>query len=193
MNRLRMVSYYLVSLMMMFSLCAGAQSMPPDRRNPNHPPPPPDHGRPGILRMDHICRSSGYRFRQCPIPPGNQIIEVRLIQAMNRSDCRSPGYNWGFTNDAVWVDHGCQGYFEVFYRPFSHRDPRRWEKVEDVFCRSSGYRYRSCVPTRLTEIHHVEFLSAENNSDCREGNWGFERFYVWVDRGCQAVLRIYGR
>ena len=161
-----------------------------DRRHP--PSRPPGHDRQRIERTESVCRSNGYRYKQCPVQPGYQVVDVRFIQALNRSDCRQPGYNFGFTENAVWVDHGCQGHFEVYLQPFSRRDPRRYEKVEDLFCKSSGYRYRSCTPSTIREITHVEFLDARNNSDCRLDNWGYDRFYVWVDRGCQAVLRVYG-
>lgn len=165
---------------------------PPPPPSPGRPPqPPPGHHRPEILRTELVCKSNGYRYKSCPIQPGYQIVNVRLIQELDNSRCH-PGY-WGYTDDSVWVDQGCRGYFEILYQAYRRHDPRNDERVEDLFCKSSGYRYRSCAPQSFRFITGVQFIHARNNSNCQEGySWGYDQYQVWVDHGCQGEFRVYG-
>lgn len=171
-------------------LAIGAEAQVDPRPHPR--PGPHPRPRPEIQRMNVVCKSNAYRLKYCGLPPQTDIVDVRLVRQLNESRC-DEGYSWGRTEDMIWVDHGCQGYFEVSFYPRDSRDPRNREKVENMFCKSSGYRFRSCAPTTLRVINYVQLMDARNDSNCEEGySWGYDRRAVWVDHGCQGVFRLYG-
>jgi len=45
---------------------------------------------------------------------------------MSAARCEE-GRTWGFTQDSVWVDRGCRGNFEVYYRA-----RRGWDDAVDA-------------------------------------------------------------
>lgn len=59
---------------------------------------------------------------------------------------------------------------------------------ETLRCDSRGFNYRYCsadTDNRVQLVRQISFI------DCREGrNWGYDRYGVWVDRGCSAEFRV---
>ncbi len=57
-----------------------------------------------------------------------------------------------------------------------------------VRCESDNYRYRYC---RADTDNRVRLTRQLSGTDCREGrNWGYDRYGIWVDRGCAAEFRV---
>ncbi len=59
---------------------------------------------------------------------------------------------------------------------------------ETLRCDSHGFHYRYC---RVDTGNRVELIRKHGLFDCREGrSWGYDRYGVWVDRGCSAEFRV---
>lgn len=59
---------------------------------------------------------------------------------------------------------------------------------ETIRCDSPGLRYRYC---RVDTDDRVELVRQHSFIDCRQDrNWGYDRYGVWVDRGCSADFRV---
>jgi len=66
--------------------------------------------------------------------------------------------------------------------------PRPAAAEETVRCDSRGFNYRYC---RADTDNRVELVRQLSFIDCREGrSWGYDRYGVWVDRGCSAEFRV---
>lgn len=59
---------------------------------------------------------------------------------------------------------------------------------ETIRCDSRGFQYRYC---RVDTDNRVELVREHGPFNCREGrSWGYDRYGVWVDRGCSAEFRV---
>lgn len=65
------------------------------------------------------CASGQYRYNECGVR--GDIVHARLVRQMSAASCQE-GRTYGFTRDSVWVDRGCRGNFEVYYRARHHFD-----------------------------------------------------------------------
>jgi len=72
------------------------------------PAPLPAPTRPGLL----VCESRNYGYAVCPT---GRIRGAQLVRQISQAACVE-GQTWGFHGDGVWVDRGCEGEFEIFYR-----------------------------------------------------------------------------
>lgn len=72
------------------------------------PAPLPAPTRPGLL----VCESRNYAYAVCPT---GRISGAQLVRQLSQSPCVQ-GQSWGFHRDAIWVDRGCEGEFEIYYR-----------------------------------------------------------------------------
>ncbi len=132
------------------------------------------------------CESKGGR-RICAV--GN-IGSVVLRKQRSLSTC-TEGETWGYTRDAIWVDHGCRADFQVFTR-VADRDRNR-DRDRDrnrrgrLICESDGGRRFCAADTRFG----VRLARTLGRRDCVEGrSWGFTDHGVWVDRGCRAEFTL---
>ena len=72
------------------------------------PAPLPAPTRPGLL----VCESRNYAYAVCPT---GRISGAQLVRQLSQSPCVQ-GQSWGYHRDGIWVDRGCEGEFEIFYR-----------------------------------------------------------------------------
>jgi hypothetical protein len=72
------------------------------------PAPLPAPARPGLL----VCESRNYAYAVCPT---GRISGAQLVRQLSQASCVQ-GQSWGYHRDGIWVDRGCEGEFEVFYR-----------------------------------------------------------------------------
>jgi hypothetical protein len=76
------------------------------------------------------------------------------------------------------------------------RPPR--PQVDNVYCSSRGYGYSECPSRYVRRIEHISLLRQYSHTRCDYGyTYGVRQTpygdTVWVDRGCEADFRIYGR
>ncbi|MGE8281233.1 MAG: DUF3011 domain-containing protein [Stenotrophomonas sp.] len=122
------------------------------------------------------CESKG-RVEVCPVVLRG--APVRLLRQQSVLPCRE-GRSWGYGRNEIWVSRGCQGQFEVGAEDGSGfvDVPRR------LTCESKGELRRECGVSVVRRVSLVKQLS---HAECREGDsWGWDRFGVWVDKGCRA-------
>ncbi len=122
------------------------------------------------------CESKG-RVEVCPVVLRG--APVRLLRQQSVLPCRE-GRSWGYGRNEIWVSRGCQGQFEVGAEDGSGfvDVPRR------ITCESKGELRRECG---VSVTHRVTLLKQLSNAPCQEGDsWGWDRFGVWVDKGCRA-------
>lgn len=55
----------------------------------------------------------------------------------------------------------------------------------EVYCASNNRQRSTC---RIDTREGVELVNQSSKGSC-DGNWGFERGYVWVEDGCRATFR----
>jgi hypothetical protein len=59
---------------------------------------------------------------------------------------------------------------------------------ETIRCDSRGFRYTYC---RVSTDNRVSLVRTHGFASCREGSsWGYDRWGVWVDRGCSGEFRV---
>jgi hypothetical protein len=59
---------------------------------------------------------------------------------------------------------------------------------QTIRCDSHGFHYRYC---HADIDNRVELIRKHGLFDCHEGrSWGYDRYGVWVDRGCSAECRV---
>lgn len=134
------------------------------------------------------CESKGDK-RVCR---GDDISSVILLKQLSLSECKE-GESWGYTRDAIWVDHGCRADFQVLTRrderdrdhdrdrDGNHRDDNR------LLCESSGGR-RFCAADTSFGVHLTRTFG---DRECVEGrSWGYSDRGIWVDRGCRAEFLL---
>jgi hypothetical protein len=134
-------------------------------------------GRPGGEGRTVECESPGTRVK-CRVDGTER--GVRLVRQLSNAAC-TRNVSWGWDRDGIWVDRGCRGIFES-------GDPEA-SAGEQVVCSSGGKFVRCRADTR----QGVELSRQLSDAACVAGEtWGYERDYVWVDRGCRAEFRMAG-
>jgi hypothetical protein len=130
--------------------------------------------------FDLECDSSSGGYVACA---ANASIEhVDLTQQLSTAACVY-GQSWGYDRTTIWVNFGCRAIFLV--------TPVPQPAYQDVGCGSHNYQYKACDVG--FDIEHVDLLQQTSNAGCEEGrSWGYGQRYVWVDRGCGGVFRVYG-
>ncbi len=153
-----------------------------------------DDYRPGRdeRRTELTCRSRNGGRESCEV--GGIVTRVRVLDRRSSARCRE-GQSYGFRRDYVWVDRGCSARFEVYYREDDRYDDRPWwdrdgeRETDDITCKSKDYGYKRCkVDGRIISIR---LRDRKSSAPCRRGeSFGFERDYVWVDKGCAAKFDV---
>jgi len=72
------------------------------------PAPLPAPTRPGLF----VCESRDYGYNVCPT---GRVSGARLVRQLSQAPCIE-GSTWGVHRDAIWVDRGCEGEFDVLTR-----------------------------------------------------------------------------
>ena len=140
------------------------------------PVPPP---RPGGDRMS--CDSRNFQYEFCHVPA--RVYSAELTRQKSQTACII-GRTWGWREDGVWVNNGCQAEFRVqtSFRPTPPHGPGI------TTCESHGFRYTFCGTGPLVGAQLVERRS---KAPCvKDSSWGWTRDGVWVDNGCSATFRL---
>ena len=143
-------------------------------------PPPPSWG--GGERMS--CDSRDFRYEFCAVPA--RVYSVDLVRQKSNTACVI-GRTWGWREDGVWVNNGCQAEFRVqtSYRPTPPYGPGI------TSCESHSFRYHFCSTGPIVS---AQLLEQRSKAPCiRDRTWGTTPEGVWVDSGCSATFRIRGR
>jgi hypothetical protein len=125
------------------------------------------------------CESDDGRRLQCALPAEGA---VRLARQLSRARC-VPGTTWGALRDAIWVDQGCRGEFEVVPGV-----PAKGVAPYKLSCASSDGRRREC---RMENPGAVVLVRQLSRTECAEGKtWGVAGDVVWVDGGCRGEFEV---
>lgn len=125
---------------------------------------------------DITCSSIDRQYSECYV--GKRIMSVSLTKRHSEAKC----YNWGYTNDSVWVDDGCRASFRVTLNERSGGLERT-----KISCSSKDFEYSDCyVGGRIVS---ASLSSRQSETSC-SGKWGYEGSIIWVDRGCRATFNV---
>jgi hypothetical protein len=106
---------------------------------------------------------------------------ARLVRQLSQAPCLQ-GETWGFERNAIWVDQGCRGLFEVG-DPFANIGER-------VVCASADRGRAECPADTRFSVRLVQRIS---QASCEEGrSWGTTERAIWVDRGCRGEFEVGG-
>lgn len=139
------------------------------------------------------CKSENYRQSTCSV--GGQIRSVRLAKRKSDAAC-TLDRSYGFSGDTLWVNHGCSGEFEVEYQPSGGVTGGWWNDIGSdqderttIDCKSDNYRRKTCnIGGTVTG---VILKDRKSRSTCDFGvSYGFDRDYIWVDRGCEGRFEV---
>ena len=151
------------------------------------------------------CASDDGRNHSCRA--GFRIDHANIDKQIYKSSCDF-GRTWGYNNDKIWVDQGCQARFRVYAGSGSP-----WNGGNNgtgngggngggggngngggtiIRCESNDGRRQNCKAG--FKIARIEIARQLSKSSCNYGNdWGNESGRVWVDHGCRADFRAYRR
>ncbi len=136
------------------------------------------------------CKSKSFKPNTCRV--AGRIHSLKLRKQKSESPCTF-GVSYGYRGESVWVSDGCEGSFEVEYKPggsVSNTTPL-WgrDRKRKVNCKSKNNKWRTCRvggPIESLRMH-----KQKSNSPCIEGqNYGFTGDTIWVDKGCRAEFEV---
>jgi hypothetical protein len=114
---------------------------------------------------------------------------VRLIRQRSDTDCVY-GRTWGYDERGIWVEHGCQGDFQIASGDGDGDadDATATPDVQSIYCASDDLgRHRCWANTR----NGVRLLRQISETPCDYNRtWGYDERGIWVDRGCRADFRV---
>jgi Protein of unknown function (DUF3011) len=127
------------------------------------------------------CDSRNFQYEFCFVP--QRVFNVDLVRQTSSSACVL-GRTWGWREDGVWVNNGCQGEFRV-QTQFVPAPPVR---PGLTFCASRSFRYNFC---ETGPISGAQMITQRSQAPCLRGrSWGTTPTGIWVDNGCAANFRI---
>jgi hypothetical protein len=143
-------------------------------------------------KVRFTCKSTDYNLGVCYV--AGPIIDVRLRKAKSRASCVKND-SYGFRNDLLWVSNGCEGDFEVTFRPDNSSPDPGWEystsgpKRRTVKCKSDNYRRERCDVGGV--ISTVRLRKTKSRAPCTaDSTYGFEFDEIWVNQGCEGEFEI---
>jgi hypothetical protein len=125
------------------------------------------------------CAGTGGRT-ECPADVSNGVT---LVRQLSTAKCIQ-GSTWGTSQNAVWVDRGCRGEFQVEGNASNGMGTTRRitcgnTSGSQVTCRTNG---------AATAVRLARDLSGGR---CQEGgNWGHTDSFIWANSGCRAEFDI---
>jgi len=115
--------------------------------------------------------------------PADSRFGVRIIRQRSDAPCIE-GQTWGYGKRGIWVDRGCRADFRV---------TGNWQKnaAALVYCPSDDMGRNFCS---VNTLDGVFIIRQRSEADCvYNRTWGYNRQYIWVDRGCRADFEIVDR
>jgi hypothetical protein len=135
------------------------------------------------------CKSDQHRIGACYV--AGSIVDLRLLGKKSRASCVKNS-SFGFRDDAVWVKNGCEGEFEVTYRPNTHSD---WEftnggpQTRSLICKSDQFRRAACNAGGV--ISEIRLKNKRSRAACKaDSTYGFRFDEIWVTDGCEAEFDV---
>ena len=146
--------------------------------------------RQGRRTVRFACKSDNFRLNACYVP--GSIIDLRLLEKKSRAAC-TKNQSFGFRNDAIWVKNGCEGEFEVTYRPdtrtgweFNNNGP---QQTQSLTCRSDEFRPATCKAGGM--ISDIRLINTRSRATCRANStYGFRYDEIWVKDGCEGEFEV---
>ncbi len=143
-----------------------------------------------------VCESIRGREGFCP---AETRYGVALKRELSRGYCVEEE-TWGTRRDGIWVSGGCSAEFEIGSQApansgvgggYGNQGGGYSDSDERFICESVSNRYARCDVDTRGGVELVEQLS---RGSCIAGQtWGYERGFVWVDRGCRGWFESGGR
>jgi len=135
------------------------------------------------------CKSNQFKLGACYV--AGPIIDLRLVQKKSRAAC-TKNDSFGFRDDVLWVKSGCEGEFEVTYRPdtradweFSNREPQ----TQPLTCKSNQYRQETCNAGGM--ISDLRLVKTRSRAQCKaNSSYGYDFDQIWVKDGCEADFEV---
>ena len=137
------------------------------------------------------CKSKDYKRGECAV--SGDIIAVSLVENKSKTNC-TKDRTYGFRNDVLWVDRGCEGVFDITFRERRNSGPDRGNPdhevaTRDITCKSKNYSREECfVGGRISNLRVRQNTS---KTKCQPNvNYGFHNDAIWVDKGCAADFEV---
>jgi hypothetical protein len=130
------------------------------------------------------CASDNGHRNVCPT---DTRAGVTLIRQVSGSPCEF-GRTWGYSHRGIWVDRGCRADFRIGGGGGGWQPGQPGPGVQIINCSSNDMRRQTCpIDTR----GGVRLIRQRSDADCIFGStWGYDRFGIWVDRGCRADFEV---
>jgi hypothetical protein len=115
--------------------------------------------------------------------PADSRFGVRMIRQRSEATCIE-GQTWGYGKRGIWVDRGCRADFRV---------TGNWQRnaAALIYCPSDDMGRNFCS---VNTLDGVFIIRQRSEADCvYNRTWGYNRHYIWVDRGCRADFEIVDR
>ena len=130
------------------------------------------------------CESVNYQQAFCPT--GVTITRAWMVVQRSRSPCIE-GQTWGFQNNGIWVNQGCEADFAFQVAGGGSGRPG----TNQVTCESQNYQQQYC-PTGQ-QIANAWLIEQRSSAPCIQGRtWGFQGSDIWVTQGCAADFGVQG-
>ena len=137
------------------------------------------------------CRSKDYGRSECAV--SGDIIAVALAENKSKTTC-TKDRTYGFRNDVLWVDRGCEGVFDITFRARRNSGPDRGNPnreiaIRDIACKSKDYSREECFVGG--NIINLRIMQNTSKTKCQSNvNYGFRNDAIWVDKGCAANFEV---
>jgi hypothetical protein len=131
------------------------------------------------------CGSSDLLETSCRV--GGVVTASRLVSDYSAGRCRQPR-SWGHTADFLWTARGCQGEFDVTYRPVQD-DRRRPGTARVLTCGTFTGRQVTCAVG--APVASVRLRRDLGRGEClTDGTWGHAGTSIWATRGCRGEFEV---
>jgi hypothetical protein len=131
------------------------------------------------------CGSGDQRETSCRVD--GAVIASTLVSDYSAGRCRQPR-SWGHTADFLWTARGCQGEFDVTFRPIGD-DRRRPGTAQIVTCGTFTGRQVTCAVG--APIASVRLRRDLGRGEClSSGTWGQAGTSIWATRGCRGEFDV---
>ncbi len=138
------------------------------------------------------CKSEDYHLGICYV--AGPIINLSFRKTKSRAPCTSND-SFGYRDDFVWVDKGCEGEFEVTFRPDGRFGNSDWEyhksdpKKKSLTCKSDNYRRERCEVGGI--ISTIRLKKTKSRALCKaDSTYGYRFDEIWVTDGCEGEFEV---
>jgi hypothetical protein len=145
------------------------------------------HGAPAAAAVTRriTCGSGDLQEMSCRV--GGVVTRSILVSDYSAGRCRQPR-SWGHTADFLWTARGCQGEFDVTFRPLRD-DRRRPGSARVITCGTFTGRQATCAVG--APIASVRLRRDLGRGEClSSGSWGHAGTSIWATRGCRGEFEV---